>query len=344
MISPVSSLDLRFAAAALRFGRRHEGLTSPNPCVAAIVVRKTGDAFRVVGRGVTGPGGRPHAEAQALLQAGAEAAGATLYVTLEPCSHHGMTPPCTDAILSSGIARVVACMADPDPRVAGAGFARLNAAGVTVVTPVLEPEARRFHAGHIAARLGQGPHVVLKLAVSSDGMIGLPDTGQVAITGPESWNYVHTLRAANDAILVGVGTIISDNPSLTCRLPGLADRSPVRVVLDSGNRLPATARILQDQSIAETRIFQGQSCEQVLQALAQQGIQTVMIEGGARVARAFLKAGLVDACHLIRSRDSFIGSGGVAAPLDLILDSDRFEEIDSRQLGADHLTLLWRKG
>ena len=118
-------------------------------------------------------------------------------------------------------------------------------------------------------------------------MIGLPDTGQVAITGPESWNYVHTLRAANDAILVGVGTIISDNPSLTCRLPGLADRSPVRVVLDSGNRLPATARILQDQSIAETRIFQGQSCEQVLQALAQQGIQTVMIEGGARGARAF---------------------------------------------------------
>ena len=344
MTSPVSSLDLRFAAAALRFGRRHEGLTSPNPCVAAIVVRKTGDAFRVVGRGVTGPGGRPHAEAQALLQAGAEAAGATLYVTLEPCSHHGMTPPCTDAILSSGIARVVACMADPDPRVAGAGFARLTAAGVTVVTPVLEPEARRFHAGHIAARLGQGPHVVLKLAVSSDGMIGLPDTGQVAITGPESWNYVHTLRAANDAILVGVGTIISDNPSLTCRLPGLADRSPVRVVLDSGNRLPATARILQDQSIAETRIFQGQSCEQVLQALAQQGIQTVMIEGGARVARAFLKAGLVDACHLIRSRDSFIGSGGVAAPLDLILDSDRVEEIDSRPLGADQLTLLWRKG
>nr|WP_306266038.1 bifunctional diaminohydroxyphosphoribosylaminopyrimidine deaminase/5-amino-6-(5-phosphoribosylamino)uracil reductase RibD [Pararhizobium sp. IMCC3301] len=344
MTSPVSNLDLRFAAAALRFGRRHEGLTSPNPCVAAIVVRKTGDAYHVVGRGVTGPDGRPHAEAQALLQAAAEAVGATLYVTLEPCSHHGMTPPCTDAILSSGIARVVACTADPDPRVAGAGFARLKAAGVTVVTPVLEPAARRFHAGHIAARLGLGPHVVLKLAVSSDGMIGLADAGQVAITGPETWNYVHALRAASDAILVGVGTIISDDPSLTCRLPGLAGRSPLRVVLDSGNRLPANAAILQDQSIAETRIFEGRSCEQVLEVLARQGIQTVMIEGGARVARAFLKAGLVNACHLIRSRDSFIGSGGVAAPLELILDADRFEEIDSRQLGADRLTLLWRKG
>lgn len=344
MTRPVSSLDLRFAAAALRYGRRHEGLTRPNPCVAAIVVRKTGNAFHVVGRGVTGAGGRPHAEAQALLQAGAEAAGATLYVTLEPCSHHGMTPPCTDAILASGIARVVACTADPDPRVSGAGFARLKAAGVAVSTPLLQTAARRFHAGHIAARLGQGPHVVLKLAVSSDGMIGLPDAGQTAITGPETWNYVHALRAACDAILVGVGTIISDNPSLTCRLPGLAGRSPLRVVLDSANRLPADARVLQDQSVAETRIFDGQSCEQVLAELARQGIQTVMIEGGARVARAFLKAGLVDACHLIRSRDSFIGSGGVAAPLDLILDPGRFDEIDSRQLGADRLTLLWRKG
>ena len=226
MTSPVSSLDLRFAAAALRFGRRHEGLTSPNPCVAAIVVRKTGDAFRVVGRGVTGPGGRPHAEAQALLQAGAEAAGATLYVTLEPCSHHGMTPPCTDAILSSGIARVVACMADPDPRVAGAGFARLTAAGVTVVTPVLEPEARRFHAGHIAARLGQGPHVVLKLAVSSDGMIGL---ARLSATLPLCPAACPVLPTARQCASCWIPAIVCLQPPEYCRISQLPKRAFSRV-------------------------------------------------------------------------------------------------------------------
>lgn len=339
----VSNLDTRFAAAALRYGRRHEGLTNPNPCVAALVVTTIDGGARVVGRGVTGVGGRPHAEVQALQQAGSMAKGATLYVTLEPCSHHGLTPPCTDAILASGIARVVACTADPDPRVSGTGFERLRAEGVEVCTPVLDVEARRFHAGHIAAKTQHRPHVVLKMAVSANGMIGKENSGQVAITGPESWTYVHGLRAVSDAILVGAGTIISDDPSLTCRLPGLEGRSPRRVVLDSGNKIPENAKILTDQAGVDSQIFDKQSCQNILKSLWEQGIRTVMIEGGARVASAFLAAGLVDACHVLKSGTIVIEDDGVPAPLDLMMDTAIFEQIDQRQLGDDRLALYWRR-
>lgn len=339
----VSSLDIRFAAAALRYGRRHEGLTNPNPCVSALVVKTINGVARLVGRGVTGVGGRPHAEVLALQQAGAMAKGATLYVTLEPCSHHGLTPPCTDAILASGVARVVACTADPDPRVSGTGFKRLRAKGVEVNTPVLDTDARRFHAGHITAKTQDRPHVVLKMAVSANGMIGKENGGQVAITGPESWTYVHGLRAVSDAILVGAGTIISDDPSLTCRLPGLHGRSPKRIVLDSGNRIPENAKILIDQDGADTQIFEKQSCQNILKSLWEQGIRTVMIEGGARVASTFLAAGLVDACHLLKSDTMVIESDGVPAPLDLMMDTVAFEQIDQRQLGDDRLTLYWRR-
>ncbi len=344
MKNPVSNLDLRMAAAALRFGRRHEGLTNPNPCVAALVMTTINGTPRIVGRGVTGIGGRPHAEVQALQQAGPKAQGATLYVTLEPCSHHGLTPPCTDAILASGITRVVACMSDPDPRVSGTGFERLRSHGVGLVTPILEAEARRFHAGHIAAKTQQRPHVFLKMAVSANGLIGARHGGQISITGPEAWSYVHSLRAVSDAILVGVGTILGDDPSLTCRLPGMEERSPQRVVLDSGNRISPDAKVLTDQNGAETLIFDGQTCAQILKALWDQGIRTVMIEGGARVADSFLKAGLVDACYLIQSGVIITAEDGVQAPLDLMTDAATFEQIECRHLGADQLTVYWRKG
>lgn len=343
MKKQVYSLDMRFAAAALRYGRRHEGLTNPNPCVSALVVVTVNGRARIVGRGVTGKGGRPHAEVLALQQAGSKAKGATLYVTLEPCSHHGLTPPCTDAILASGVARVVACTADPDPRVSGTGFARLRAEGVELSTPVLDAEARRFHAGHIAAKTRHRPHVILKMAVSTNGMIGRKSGGQVAITGPEAWTYVHGLRAVNDAILVGVGTIIGDDPSLTCRLPGLDGRSPQRVVLDSGNQIPENAKVLTDKNGPDTQIFDQQSCESILKALCDQGVKTVMIEGGARVASAFLRAGLVDACHVLQSGTMVIEDDGVPAPLDLMMDAATFEQIDQRQLGDDQLKLFWRR-
>lgn len=344
MNTPASSLDLRFAAAALRYGRRHDGLTSPNPCVAALVVATIDGLPRIVGRGVTAAGGRPHAEAQALQQAGLKAKGATLYVTLEPCSHQGLTPPCTDAILANGITRVVACISDPDPRVSGSGFDRLRSHRVDVTTPVLEPQARRFHAGHISAKTRHRPHVLLKMAVSANGLIGARHGGQISISGPEAWTYVHGLRAVSEAILVGVGTINCDDPSLTCRLPGLEGRSPQRVVLDAGNQIRPGAKVLTDQGSADTRIFDSQSCEQVLTALGEQGIRSVMIEGGARVATRFLTAGLVDACHLIRSSEVIEVEDGVRAPLDLMTDTTIFEKVDGRHLGVDELSIYWRKG
>lgn len=344
MNTPVSSLDLPFAAAALRYGRRHDGLTSPNPCVAALVVANIGGSPRIVGRGVTAIGGRPHAEAQALQQAASMARGATLYVTLEPCNHQGLTPPCTEAILNSGITRVVACISDPDPRVSGTGFERLRSHGVEVVTPVLELQARHIHAGHISAKTTKRPHVLLKMAVSANGLIGVHGGGQVAISGPEAWTYVHGLRAVSEAILVGVGTVNCDDPSLTCRLPGLEWRSPKRVVLDAGNRIRPDAKVLSDERGTETRIYDNRSCEHVLKALGDFGIRSVMIEGGARVASRFLKAGLVDACHLIRSGQDVGTQDGVRAPLDLMTDTTIFEKIEGRRLGADELSIYWRKG
>lgn len=343
MKKPAPNLDMRFAAAALRYGRRHEGLTNPNPCVAALVVKQIDGTAQIVGRGITGINGRPHAEAQALRQAGADAFGSTLYVTLEPCSHYGLTPPCTDAILASGIAKVVACTADPDPRVSGTGFTQLRNAGVELLTPILDADARRFHAGHIAAKTLCRPHVFLKMAISANGLIGTINKGQIAITGAEAWNYVHGLRGASDTILVGSGTIVSDDPSLTCRLPGLEHRSPQRIVMGARSRIPTEAKILADQSIASTQILEKQSCKQVLKDLWEQGTRTLMIEGGASVASAFLEEGLVDACHILRSSAKIDDRGGVLAPLDMMTDPGIFELIDQRQLGSDHLKLYWRK-
>src|SRR5688572_9500176 len=233
--------DLRFMALALALGRRGLGRTWPNPAVGAVVVRDDGAGPVIVGRGWTQPGGRPHAEIEALARTGEAARGATLYVTLEPCSHHGKTPPCADAIIKAGIKRVVSAMADPNPQVAGAGHWRLAEAGVTVEVGVGADEAKRAHAGHIRRITDGRPHVILKLAVSADGKAGLAGRRPVAITGSDVRNRVHLMRATSDAVLTGVGTVVSDDPILTCRLPGMGSRSPVRVVLDSMLRMPLDA-------------------------------------------------------------------------------------------------------
>lgn len=335
--------DARFAAAALRFGLRHAGLTNPNPCVAAIIVKQIDGKDIVVGRGVTAPGGRPHAETQAIAMAGAKTNGATMYVTLEPCSHYGKTPPCADAIIKSGLARVVACMADPDPRVAGQGLARLKKAGISVTTPILEAKAAHIHAPHIISKLQQRPYVFLKMAVSSDGGIGRLGAGQIAISGPHAWNYVQTLRAQSDAILVGVGTVLNDNPSLTCRLPGLETRSPLRVVLDARNQMPLDAKILNNQAKAETLVLNDCKPTDALKILQKRGVQSVMIEGGAKVARAFLAAHLVDTIHLINAPVA-VGADSIQAPSQLMTDPDQFDIEDQRSLGDDHLTIYRQKG
>ena len=235
-------------ALALALGRRGLGRTWPNPAVGAVVVRDDGAGPVIVGRGWTQPGGRPHAEVEALAKAGEAARGATLYVTLEPCSHHGKTPPCADAIIKAGIKRVVSAIADPNPQVAGAGHWRLAENGVTVEVGLGADEARRDNAGHIRRMTDGRPHTILKLAVSADGKAGLSGRRPVQITGSAVRNEVHLMRATSDAVLTGIGTALSDDPLLTCRLPGMADRSPVRVVLDSGLRLPLDAPAGRDRA------------------------------------------------------------------------------------------------
>ncbi len=232
--------DAQFMQEAIRLGLLHLGQTSTNPSVGCVVVRDG----KIVGRGTTAVGGRPHAEPQALAEAGELARGATAYVTLEPCSHHGKTPPCADALIASGVSRVVISVTDPDERVSGRGIAMLRDAGITVETGLLENEGRHSLAAYLTRQTKNRPYVILKLAVSQDGMIGRMGEGQIAITGPEARAEVQQLRAETDAILVGIGTAVADDPELTVRIPGLEGRSPVRVVLDPLLELPLTSKLV----------------------------------------------------------------------------------------------------
>src|SRR6476620_1221763 len=232
--------DQRFMQLALSLGRRGLGRTWPNPAVGAVVVK---DGV-IVGRGWTQPGGRPHAEPEALRRAGEAARGATLYVTLERCSHFGKSRPCVDAVIAPGIARVVSAIEDPNPEVAGQGHAKLRAAGIVVDVGLNAAEAAHDHAGHFRRIRDKRPHVILRLAVSADDKIGAAGHKPVAITGEAAKNRVHLLRAQSDAILVVIGTVLADDPLLTCRLPGMEARSPVRVVLDRALRMPGNSRLV----------------------------------------------------------------------------------------------------
>jgi len=236
--------DERFMAEALRLAHQHLGATGSNPSVGCVIVRDDGEGQRIVGSAVTAIGGRPHAETGALAVAGEAARGATAYVTLEPCSHHGKTPPCADALIAAGVARVVVAVTDPDDRVAGRGLAMLRDAGIEVVTGVLEDEGERELEAYLMRKRNNRPYVTLKLAVSADGMIGVKGQGQVRITGAPARDFVHRLRAETDAILVGIGTAIADDPELTARIPGLEHRSPLRIVLDGDLNLPLGSKLV----------------------------------------------------------------------------------------------------
>lgn len=347
---------------ALALGRRGLGNTWPNPAVGAVVVKDG----TILGRGWTQPGGRPHAETQALKQAGRSARGATLYVTLEPCSHHGKTPPCVDAVIRAGIARVVSATDDPNPEVAGQGNAQLRERNIVVETGLCGEEARRAHAGHITRMALGRPHVLLKLAVSADGKIGAAGRRPVAITGPEARDRVFQMRAMNDAILVGLGTVLADDPALTCRLPGMMQRSPVRILLDKRLRVPVAAGLVGTAHDAPTWIFGGtaasEMAEQVLRAkgvevfripgdggvdlaavlkmLAERGITRLMVEGGSKVAASFVAADLVDEVALFRAAKE-IGADGVDAldgmPLTALTQSPRLKRVATESVGADTL-------
>jgi diaminohydroxyphosphoribosylaminopyrimidine deaminase / 5-amino-6-(5-phosphoribosylamino)uracil reductase len=331
--------DARFMTLALALGRRGLGNTWPNPAVGAVIVRAEGGTPVIVGRGWTQPGGRPHAEIEALRRAGAAARGATMYVTLEPCSHHGKTPPCADAIVAAGIARVVSALEDPNPEVAGAGHVRLRAAGIAVEVGLGADAAGRDHAGHLRRMRDHRPNVTLKLALSADRKAGAAGRRPAAITGEATRARVHRMRAMNDAILIGIGTALADDPRLTCRLPGLEKFSPVRVVLDARLRLPvssglatsaratpvwvigapdaspAAARALQDSGVEVVRAPSQAGrldVAVVLELLAGRGITRLMVEGGPTVAASFVAADLVDEAALFHS-STVIGADGIDA-------------------------------
>jgi diaminohydroxyphosphoribosylaminopyrimidine deaminase/5-amino-6-(5-phosphoribosylamino)uracil reductase len=353
--------DLRFMHLALALGRRGLGRTWPNPSVGAVIVK---DGV-IVGRGWTQPGGRPHAEVVALRQAGAAARGATLYATLEPCSHHGKTPPCADAIVAAGLARVVSALVDPNPEVAGKGHWRMAEAGIVVDVGLCADEARRDHAGHIRRVHDGRPHVTLKLAISADGKVALAGRRPARITGGMARDRVHLMRAMNDAIMIGIGTAIADDPMLDCRLPGMAQCSPVRVVLDRNLRLPPDGALvrsarqiplwvvagldapaerektLRDLGADVIRVPQaatGLDLSAALKALSARGITRLMVEGGPSVAASFLQADLVDEAALFHGPDA-IGPDGIDAleglPLAALTRSPRLARYDTQQFGPD---------
>jgi diaminohydroxyphosphoribosylaminopyrimidine deaminase/5-amino-6-(5-phosphoribosylamino)uracil reductase len=361
-------VDRRFMQLALALGRRGQGRTWPNPAVGAVVVKDGA----IVGRGWTQPGGRPHAEPEALKRAGEAARGATLYVTLEPCSHFGKSPPCADAIIAAGISRVVASIEDPNPEVAGQGFAKLRAAGIVVDVGPGAVEATHDHAGHIRRIRDKRPHVILKLAVSADDKIAASGHRPVAITGDAAKTRVHLLRAQSDAILVGIGTVLADDPLLTCRLPGMEARSPVRVVLDRALRIPGSSRLVHSARQTPLWVMTSETAEAaaaarlgaagaavirvhrtpagldlpaVLHALSDKGITRLMVEGGARVASSFIAAGLADEIWLLRGLAT-IGADGVSAldalPLSTITQSPAFRIRASETLDKDSLTIYER--
>ncbi|MEW6438057.1 MAG: bifunctional diaminohydroxyphosphoribosylaminopyrimidine deaminase/5-amino-6-(5-phosphoribosylamino)uracil reductase RibD [Pseudomonadota bacterium] len=357
--------DQRFMAAALNFARRGLGRVAPNPAVGALIVK---DGI-VIGRGATAPGGRPHAEVLALKEAGVAARGATLYVTLEPCSHFGRTPPCADAVIAAGIARVVSALEDPDPRVAGQGHARLSAAGIEVEAGILTDAARRANLGHILRVTEGRPMLTLKLAETADGFAaGPPGAPRLKITGEAANGRVHMLRALHDAVMVGAGTALADNPQLTVRLPGLEDYKPLRIVLDSHLRLPLSAELAATAEKYPTLVIAADdasheaearlaalgveivrvkadaaghvSLPAALNLLGARGLTRIFCEGGPHLAAALIGQRLTDEIMIFQSPHA-LGQAGLPA-LDAgsraaLKDAKLYREFDRGHAGEDSL-------
>lgn len=357
--------DAAFMAAALSVGRRRLGETGDNPAVGALVVRDG----TIIAQGWTDRGGRPHAEVMALRAAGEAARGATLYVTLEPCSHHGRSPPCAEAVIASGISRVVSAIEDPNPQVAGRGHAMLRDAGINVTIGVGERKARRAHLGHILRVTHSRPMVTLKLAETRDGFAaGSDHDRRLAITSAPANGLTHMLRATHDAIMVGVGTVRGDDPLMTVRLPGLEDRRPVRVVLDThlglshATRLAATAQerpvlaiggegadvdrqeALDALGIATSRVAVAHDghidVAAALNLLALRGHMRVFSEGGPSVAAALIAQALADEVILFTAPKP-LGRAGVpslsAETRALLDDAARYALVEDVMIGPDRM-------
>ena len=358
----MSRTDNRYMAMALSLGRRAQGTCAPNPAVGCVIVADG----RIVGRGWTQPGGRPHAETQALAQAGAQARGATAYVSLEPCAHHGETPPCADALIAAGIARVVAPLEDSDARVGGQGFDRLRDAGVSVTTGIMSDTAARDHLGFFLKTEQGRPMVTLKLASSFDGRIATATGQSQWITGPLARRTVHAMRARHDAVLVGAGTARGDDPSLTVRDLGVTHQ-PVRVVVSRRLDIPLLSKLARsaakvplwlccghDADIERQKAWEGLGARllhcgvqgvqlnpaDVLQQLGAAGLTRVFCEGGSALAASFLAADLVD--ELVGFTAGLaIGAEGLPAigamGLERLEAAPRFDLIEQRAVGADIL-------
>lgn len=354
--------DEQLMRAAIALARRGLGRTWPNPTVAALVVDDRVEPPVMLGRGSTAPGGRPHAEANAVTAAGAAARGATMIVTLEPCAQRSQRvfgPSCTEIILSSGIRRVVIGASDPSPFASGEGAQRLRDAGIEVVTSVLEAEAHAVTLGHCLRVSQSRPFITLKLAQSADGFAAGKDRTPLALTGEESRDFVHGLRARHDAILTGIGTVLADDPRLDVRLPGMAHMSPLRVVLDTKGRMPASARMLMNhhqrtlilcanapnpvlnqrsEHIEITHVPVNESghldLPASLAALAARGITRLMVEAGPTLAEAFAKAGLIDEFIVLTGPEK-VGEGLAAIGPALADWRARAHLVEKRRIGHD---------
>ncbi|MEQ3671561.1 bifunctional diaminohydroxyphosphoribosylaminopyrimidine deaminase/5-amino-6-(5-phosphoribosylamino)uracil reductase RibD [Pseudophaeobacter sp.] len=363
----MTQTDTRFMALALSLGRRGQGNCWPNPAVGCVLVREG----RIVGRGWTQPGGRPHAEVMALAQAGDQARGATAYVTLEPCSHHGDTPPCAQALIDAGIARMVAAVGDSDPRVSGQGFEMLRQAGVEVQVGILAEEAARDHAGFFYKTEQGRPLVTLKMASSFDGRIATGSGQSKWITGPEARRAVHAMRARHDAVMVGAGTARADDPSLTVRDLGI-EHQPVRVVISRHLDLPLISQLAtsaaevplwlchgQGADIERKRAWEGLGARllpcasrgvqldphDILQQLGHAGLTRVFCEGGSALAASLLAFDLVD--ELIGFTAGLgIGAEGLpsigALGLHNLEAANRFSLMEASPVGADVMH-RWRR-
>lgn len=345
----------RWMQHALALSRRNLGQTWPNPSVGALLVKDS----RIVGEGWTGRGGRPHAETQAIAQAGELAQGATLYVTLEPCSHYGKTPPCSEAVAAAGITRCVIAVRDPNTLVNGQGIARLKSSGIEIIENVGEAEAREINRGFFSVIEKGRPYVALKLATSQDGKIADADGKSKWITGEASRAWVHLLRSQHDAIATGIGTVLADDPLLTCRLPGLEDRSPVRVVFDHSLHLPAESQLVKTAKDVPVWVVTSaqktdlpvtllnadtDTIESALRLLTAQGITRLMVEAGEKLATSFFRSGMVDRIYWFCA-PAVIGAGGMDAitgGMDCVLASPDYEKEASRSFGDDILTVYRR--
>lgn len=369
-VETAQSKDHHLMQVALRLAQRALGRAAPNPAVGALIIDEaTGE---IIARNCTQPGGRPHAEAEALAQAGPAARGKTMYVTLEPCSHHGRTPPCANAIISAGIARVVCAIEDPDPRVSGKGVALLRNAGIRVDMGACADEARWMAAGHILRMTEQRPFVQLKLAVSADGLIARGGGGSPTwVTGPEARAYAHLLRARADAILVGRLTVADDDPELTCRLPGLAIASPRRIVLDALFRTPLDSKLVRTADRAPLTIIGSSQAKPpaypkgvtvrragrndtwrldlptVLRGLSEDGITRLLVEGGPTVAYSFLEDRVVDEAVIVQGTGTLGAEGHrpiLDRGIDMFEDTRKWRLVEDRRIGADRMRRYRARG